>query len=123
MRLPALVLRSADDVRAVIAELDTWARSLGSIVNGGVSLRDQLSGEVKSIRYVGGSELTVSTRVSSMPAAVLVLSARESRNAAAATMSGNRISWSYRDGVISITAIDGLTASTDYLVSLAVVEA
>lgn len=121
MRIEAITIKEswADMVRP----LQALVRQLVGILNGGVRLDEQSAGEVKKgVRYIGGETLTVSTKLKTTPAAVLVLSAREALTGSATVISGCAVTWSYANGAISITAITGLTASTDYLVTLWVVE-
>jgi hypothetical protein len=122
MRITTLILRGIEDGAELARKLDAFVRETTSILNGGVRLKDQLAAEIKTVRYVGGESLPILTRYTSKPATVAVLAASESQNVSA-TQSGNRVSWSYSDGFVTIADVDGLTASTDYVVTFAIVEA
>jgi hypothetical protein len=92
-----------------------------SILNGGVTLSEQMAGEVKTVRYIGDERLTVATRVRP-PLAVLCLSARSATTGNTDTLSGCMVTWSYDSGAISIGAILGISAGADFLVTLWIVE-
>jgi hypothetical protein len=122
MRVTTLILRGVEEAAQLATKLDQFVRETTAILNGGVRLKDQLAAEIKTVRYVGGSSLSISTRYVSKPVTVAVLAATESASVSD-TQSGNRVSWSYSDGFVTITDIGDLTASTDYVVTLAIVEA
>jgi hypothetical protein len=123
MRITALALRALETWEAAARPLDTFIREVRSILNGGVRLDEQLAGELKrGIRYTGGTTLTVSTRVKTIPDAVLCMSAREALTGDQDIGSGMAVLWTYDSGAIVIEDIDGLTANRDYLVTLWIVE-
>lgn len=108
--------------KEAIRPLARFVVEVSNVLNGGVKLRDQLAGDFKEIRYVGGETLKVSSSAKLRPLAVWCLRAKEAASDTGATMSGNAVTWTYGDGTIIISGISGLTASTDYAVTLAIVE-
>jgi hypothetical protein len=125
MKVSDLIVRAVD--AALVRPLDQFVRETRNILNGGVKLRDQLSAEIKQVRYTGGESLTVRSKYATPPIALWALNAREAATGTATFISGGAVTWAFSgtqagDSFIEITAIDGLTASTDYLVTLAIVE-
>lgn len=121
MRVAALALRAIEDWAAASRPLDTFVREVRSILNGGVTLSEQMAGEVKAIRYIGDETLTVATRVKP-PLAVICLAARSATTGVTDTLTGCMVMWAYDNGAISIKGIDGLSAGADFLVTLWIVE-
>ncbi len=126
MRITNLILRGTEQAAELARKLDAFVREVTSILNGGVRL-DNIACQVKTVRFTDGDTLTVSTRYESAPLSVAVLSARPSQTDGD-TMSGNRITWSFASaatggGVLSVSEISDLTAATEYVVTLAIMEA
>lgn len=122
MRITTLILRGAEAVEELATKLDQFVRETTAILNNGVRLGDQLAAEIKEVRYVGGETLSVRTKYTKQPLTVAVLSAKPTQTSGI-IMSGNLVVWTYSDGFVTIGSIDGLNTSTDYLVTLAIVEA
>lgn len=120
MRITALALRAIEDWAAASRPLDTFVREVRSILNGGVTLTEQMAGEVKTIRYIGDETVSVATRV--RPLAVLCLAARSATTGIPDTLTGSMVTWSYDNGAIAISAITGISAGADFLVTLWIVE-
>ncbi len=108
---------------AAIRPLDAWARQLLGIINGGLRLDEHLAGQVKrDVRYIGASTLTIDTSSKTRPLAVFCLTARAALTDDATTISSTGVLWTFDDGALTITGIDGLGSGDDYLVNLWIVE-
>lgn len=108
---------------AGLRALAKFVGETSSILNNGIHLADQLAGDVKEIRFTTGTSVNVLTKSKGRPVAVWCLRARTARTGDPGVyMSGNFVTWYFNDGKVTITAVDGLTAATDYAITIAIVE-
>lgn len=120
MKIPRIALRDVEYKNAV-RELDAWVRSVTNALNNGVLLKDQLKADIKEVVFTTGTALTVKTTLAQAPATVICLRAAKAQSESS-YQSGNAVTWTYANGFVSIESISGLDASTDYAVTLALVE-
>lgn len=118
-----LILRDAkwEDIRRA---LQTWIDSVQVILTRGVRVADQVAA-VKVVRWNSDSPPSVSVSGAARPLAVVCLAAVEV-GATSDVVSTPRVTWSWattRDtSHVVISDVDGLTASTDYDLSIIVLE-
>lgn len=93
-----------------------WIRDVSAALTHGVSLADNMAGELVTFRWNSDAPPTVLLKSTSKPIGLLVISASEPGGAAVA--SGMAIAWQWApsstQGKVQITTIDILAASTDY---------
>jgi hypothetical protein len=90
------------------------------VLDRGFRVREQYR-DVREVEIdTGALPLDVQVRGSTAPTAVLCLRAQEPRSAV--VFSGVGVAWEWCDGIVRIHEFDALSASTRYLVTLAVVE-
>ncbi len=99
--------------------LGEWVRDVQDILTGNTLVTDQIGG-IHNITYNSGSApVYVETGYSAPPLGLRVLRANEAGTSN--MQSGNRVTWVWNDvGQLEIGSIDGLTADTDYVVTLQV---
>lgn len=105
MRVPPLT------VSGPLAPLADFVRVVRSILSNGWTIADQAAGEVKTVRWreVAGRPLVVSTKLTTRPTTVLVLSA-QAVPATGDVLSGLGVAWQWRgDTALRSIAISGIT--------------
>lgn len=111
---------------------DTWskdqARALNehhtdllAIVNGGMRLKDQFSGVKVAVRFNTDNDAPRVGPFTHPPRWVLCLGARTTA-APSVQVGGAAVSWTMEGANVVVSAISGLTASTDYTVDLLCLE-
>ena len=114
--IPKQIVMTDSSERSV-RMLSEWIRDVQEILTGNLQISDQMGG-VQTITYnTNIAPLAISTGLISPPLCVRIVRAREFGTAN--MQSGNAVSWTWNDsGELSITAIDGLAAATDYEVTI-----
>lgn len=100
---------------ATLADAVTWIRQVTAALTNGVTLAENLAGEVKSLTWNSDAPPTIATKA--RPIAVLLLSA-SLLSTPSTRISGAVVTWTQTTAGVVVTAIEGLTPSTDYAVSL-----
>jgi len=112
-----IVLTDVD--KQSVRMLGEWVRDVQEILTGNTLITDQIGGIHNITFNTGSSPVYVSTGYSSPPFGLRVLRANETGTNS--MQSGNRVTWLWNDvGQLEISSIDGLTADTDYLITLQV---
>lgn len=97
--------------------LGAYFRDLRQIVNGGVRLTDQIGTVKEAVRW-NSDYGTIKVGPFARPVRwLLVLSARP-RTAPSAGVSGCPVTWTMEGDQLVISAVSGLSSSTDYLLDL-----
>lgn len=103
-------------------KLERWVRDTQSILNGGVTLKDQPRAVIKTFQFRDGEESVLRIDGRTIPAEVRVLRSH-SLTSPAVYQSGGAVTWGYAEGVVRITSIGGLaTSGVTYSVTVLVVE-
>lgn len=93
-----------------------------AVLDRGFKSREQLR-DVRNVEIdTGVLPIDVLVRGNSAPLEVRVLRAVQVERGSASVISNPVVTWEWRDGVVRVSAIGTLAASTRYLVTLAVVE-
>lgn len=101
--------------------LDAAFRSLRSILDNGIRMREQFRC-VDAVIDTARLPVSVAVDTTAPPLSVSLLRAVVQRSTSGAVISHARVTWEWRSGAVLIHAIDGLAASTRYDVTLAVME-
>lgn len=104
--------------RVVVERLDDITNALDRGFKSRSQFRDVREVEIDT----GALPVDVLVRGTTPPLSVLCLRAVESDRSSDTVVSGAPVLWSWRNGAVRIEAIGTLDASTQYLVTLAVVE-
>lgn len=95
-----------------------WIDGVQAVVNGGATLSETMAGQVVTFDWNDDNAPTaVKAKLSARPVAVLVLSAKRT-GATEDVVSGSAVSWTWNAGLLSVSAITGLSSSTDYSVTV-----
>ena len=108
---------------SVARELDSWARDVRAVLNGGLRLREQVRVVVDVV--IDTSVLPVSIEVPAgiRPIGVALVRAVEQGTADGQVISGGAVTWDAQGvGSLRIHAVDALAASTRYDATIVVVE-
>ena len=117
MKVNSIIMRSKAKWEDYSGLLDTWIRQVTAVLSGEWTIADQAKGEVKTVRWNSDlSPLVVALANPAKPAAIIMLNA--GHKGADAFASGATIEWEYNGKSVSVVSISGLTASTDYDVTL-----
>ena len=109
--------------RQLARQLNELADDIRHILDGGISIVENVSGDVKTIDYVSTAlPIYISTVSRSAPIAVAVLNCTVLGDTSGVYTTGNVVTWRFSNGgQVRIDDIDGLTAGTRYAVRLALV--
>jgi hypothetical protein len=112
---------SMDSPEATTSRLNEFANDVVNCLTHGVSLTDNLYGDVKDIDYVSTAlPVIVSTTFPRPPIAVLALGA-STQGGNGEVQSGGIVTWRHEGGRVVISSISGLTAGVLYKVKIAMV--
>lgn len=110
------------EIRDVGRALAGFVRETRSIINGGLTFRDNFAGVVHTFKWSKtGGPVLLRWPLSRPPAGVLCLSVRIARGDLALAASNLPIDWRYSQDGILITSI-GTVSAEELLVTVAVVE-
>jgi hypothetical protein len=103
--------------------LDEALRSLREVLERGFRWREQVAGVVDTTIDTAALPLSLDVpRIKVAPLAVMLLSAIEQRSQTGERISGGVVEWEWRGGRLVIHDVSGLTASTRYNATFAVME-
>lgn len=108
----------------VLAPIADWARAVRQVLSGGLTIADQMHGELKTIRWNGSAPgVTFSTKLTTRPVGIVMLDAWTDTNPDQ-RISGGFLSWTWKGASpaqISLLSLDSLGASVDWNVTLWIV--
>lgn len=118
MRPTRIILRKEHTV----TDLEPWIRDVHAIMSGKGTLAQQMAGETKTgVRFNTSAPPTLLSSLKKPPAQVVCLSAKLT-SGTGPTMSGLPVHWTWggtaNQATITINSLVGVTADTDYDVSL-----
>lgn len=122
MMLSTEHVRDGIDLPAVIRVLRGAVDGMRSILNGGMRVRDQFGGQVIDTQIdTGALPLDVKVAATRPPLGVLLLRAEVPR-LGGTVLSGGSVTWEYRGGILRLSALSALSATTRYDCTILVLE-